>query len=184
MGRDGVNRYLKKMYDAKLIHIAAYSLNINGGQPAPRYSIGEAPDAVYVKSRAPKRHLIVGERLAAVEQCVRYHHSASEIAEKLGLTNARVRFYLQELRKLRPVYICAWRQLPAGIAPVYALGKKPDAPKPIRTRAMAYAETVERYKADPELNDKLERTKRLRAVRNRIEQTKKKPHNIFSALGL
>lgn len=184
MSRDGVNRHLKKMRNEGLIHIAAYSFNRKGGQPAPRYLAGEGQDAVYENTRTPNRHFIVTNRLLAVEQAIRYHHTTGEIAEKLGLTNTRARYYVAILRKTRPIYICGWRQLSAGIAPIYALGSKPDAAKPIRTRAMAYAEKIKRWSADPVLSEKLELQRKVRSVRNRVESTRKKPQSIFSALGL
>lgn len=184
LSRDNVNRYLKKLRAEKLVHIGAYRANHAGGQPTPLYRAGEGQDAVYVPTRANLRKLIVGDRLDAVKHLLRYKRTSADVGLLLGLTTGRARFYICELKNQGLVYISSWRSLPAGIAPVYALGNKPDAPKTIKTRAQTYAELMQRAEDDPELAEKIKRKYRLRQVKEKIAQINRNPQNIFSALGL
>jgi predicted transcriptional regulator len=174
LDRGTVNLYLKQMRADKQIHIAGHQYNPQGGRAAPRYFVGDKPDAVYVKTRAAKcggqvakrkRHLkkLIGERALSVSQLSRYMH----------LAQSQVRRYVRELRDAKEVHIGGWGQLNAGgFQPLYALGDRPDVPREKIPPAIRHKEYRDRHR------DAINARRRFR------DRLRANPNTWLSALGL
>jgi len=160
------------------IRIAEYRLQ-GQGKPAPLYGPGDGPDAVYEARRKPKLPDRVETRMGQlVEVLEQGACTAEQAALKMNLSIARAREYIRRLRAMRWAYIADWIA-PEGrgdLAPSYALGIRPDKPKPQQTRADRYR----KEKSDPE---RYRRSLTLRRHQYQIAKLKQKPNTIFGALG-
>lgn len=183
--RDGINLHLKAMKEAmpKLVHIASYDRNTQGGRPAPRYRPGDKKDAIYQASRTPTRHLKIDQNFAATKKALRTTSMTSaQLGEVLGVTANWARHFVARLREERQVYISGWIPLRAGIAPLYTLGNREDVPRPVCDKKKAYKRLKERRETDPAVREQYERDLKRRAIKSRIAKLKVKPPLWFAAL--
>lgn len=173
--------YLKRLRQDR-VSIYDFTIPTGKGREAPIFALGKFPDAVYEPTslRKPKS---AESRIVTQERRVIAALAVPMTAEQLGiavcLSTSRARIYVSRLRALKQAYIKAWAA-PKGqgdIAPIYALGKRGDAPKPRQSRASRYAAEMK----DP---DKRERRTSQRRTRHMLDKAAKKPQNPFSALGL
>jgi predicted ArsR family transcriptional regulator len=183
--KDAINLHLKVMKEAspRLVHIAGYLYNRDGGRPAPQYRPGDGKDAVYVKTRPilQGRNQVVEQTFRRVIDLLRRKPmTAKELGDALDLAPARARWYINELRTSTPkrVYISRFTPNFAGYpAPVYAVGDKPDVVYTPKTPKEVHQEAMR----DPDRRLRiLARTK----LRHFIESKRKKPNGIFGALGI
>lgn len=161
------------------MHIAAL-VPTGTGKPTPLYGPGDHPDAVYEPVRKPKLPDRVETRMGQlVELLEQGSCTAEQVALKMHLSISRAREYVRRLREMRWAYIADWIK-PQGrgdLAPSYALGMRPDKPKPRETRA-------ERWRKE---RGDAEKYRRILAQRRHLEhraKLRKKPNTIFGALGL
>lgn len=115
-------------------------------------------------------------KLMAVKQ-----RSAHELAEALHLEISGIHQYLKHMlaQTLRQIHVAAYKSNRGGRpTPLYALGDKPDAPKP---RTPTVAERMARRRATAELAEKINRQQRQHYM---LRQAKAKKNTIFGALGL
>lgn len=178
LSRDMILRHLAMLMAEvpRRLHVAGFETTI--ARPAPKYGPGDLPDAVYVPTRAPTRQNEVDEQTErAAAELKACPMTTSQLADKLGLSVSRTRFYVATLRADGKAYIKAWNAPPCGgdLAPVYGLGNRPDKPKARKTGAQRYRE----LKADPE---KHERNLAKRRVLYRIRKSTRAPQTWCSAL--
>jgi predicted ArsR family transcriptional regulator len=183
--RDAINLHLRVMKEVspRLVHIAGYVYNPDGGRPAPQYRPGDHKDAVYVRTR----HILQGrkevvdktfERVITLLQ--RKPMTAKELGDALDLAPARARWYINHLRTSEPkrVYIKRFSPNYAGYpAPVYAAGSRPDAVYTPKTPKELHQDAMR----DPERRERILARSKLRYF---IESKRKKPNGIFGALGI
>jgi predicted ArsR family transcriptional regulator len=183
--RDAINIHLKAMKTAtpRAVHISGLASCSRGGRPAPRYSPGDKPDAVYTSSRAPTRHLKIEQNFAATLKALRATSMTSaQLGEVLGVSANWARHFVAKLREEHRVYISGWIPMRAGIAPTYTLGDREDVPRPVCDKKAAYMRLKERRKTDPDAQERYERDLRRRAIKDRIAKLKTKPQPWFAAL--
>ena len=163
-----------KSQTPRMVRIAGYAPSPTRQRSAPMYGLGAHPDAVCVRTRAPKGRITVAERhaqiLALLEDRPR---TAKDVVHQMGLQRARI--YIFNLQAAGQVYIKGWKQGAAGgyPAPVYAVGDLPDLPRPAAsTQYEKNARHWARLKADPHRHGLLLQRNRMR----------KKPQTWLSAL--
>lgn len=133
-----VRRYLRGLLRARRVHVAGHLPT--GKRPHRMFKAGRAPNVVHAKG-APKS-TARADRIAAQQQEViallAMPQTGEQLTRKLGekyrnQVVARVR----KLREAKQAYIIGWEPPPTtgAPAPIYALGNKPDAPLPVRSRA-------------------------------------------------
>lgn len=173
MSRDNVSTYLVALKAEKRIHVDSYLCNPKGGRPAPRMKAGKLPDAVYVKTRAPKGN-VPAMRREQIKKALRNRMlSVLELAERLDLHPAYVRRKVRELRDAKQVRIAGFGQATeGGFLPLYGLGSEPDA-------VIQPADPLKRHKAYRERHKD-----RLNAKRRMRDRLRKRPNTWASALGL
>lgn len=152
--RDGVNIHVRQMMEVspRLIHISGWQRN-ERGRPSPIYSTGDLPDAVLVKSRTPKRHLIAGNQKQNILNLTRRSPmSAIEIGDAIGLSKAQAIKYINELRSNGKMCVKEWRPGTHGgyPTPLYGAGNSKDKPRPpAKTQAEKRKQFWKNLKADP-----------------------------------
>lgn len=182
MGHSVASMYLYRtrlMAQPKRIHVCAYIPN--GHKPSPVYAAGGRPDVEFVGGRKPRqpedrktkqrrrlREVLEGQAL-----------TADQVGLKMHLSTSRARIYISELRALGQAYIARWQHpgKQGDHAPVYALGNKPDAPKPRQSRAQRYKQEV----GTPERHDRLKSRRRLHYA---IAKARQEPASWLTALGV
>jgi hypothetical protein len=183
--RDGINVCLQKMKaeSPRLIHVSGYVYNPAGGRPAPQYRPGDLPDAVYRPSRASSRHAIVAEQTARAKSELKANPmTCVQLAQVMGLCAGRARLYIADLRANKQAYIKGWATQSAGTAPIYAIGNRPDAPKPVIDGKVRYARLKARHEKDDDAKEAYQRSQARRQLKNRIARMKFEPQTPFSAL--
>jgi predicted ArsR family transcriptional regulator len=183
--KDAINLHLRVMKEAspRLVHIAGYVYNPDGGRPAPQYRPGDHKDAVYVRTR----HILQGRKEVVdktiqrvIELLQRKPMTAKELGDTLDLAPARARWYINHLRTSEPkrVYVKRFSPNFAGYpAPVYAAGNKPDAVYTPKTPKQVHQDAMR----DPERRQRILARSKLRHF---IESKRKKPNGIFGELGI
>lgn len=119
------------------------------------------------------------QQVAAALKLLSTPMSAVELSLRMHRTAKVTRGYVCILRKAKKVRVASWRELgkQGDHTPIYGVGSKPDAPKPRKTKKQIWRETL----ANP---DKHEWQKSRKRALWRVAAARKKPQNIFSALGL
>lgn len=86
-----------------------------------------------------------------------------ELENVLKLSNAATAYAIQQLRLHKHIHICGYERQPEGLrggmAPIYKLGDKPDAPKP---KAYTRQEIDKRYREKHSLLISMRRYKNYR----------------------
>lgn len=187
LGRDGVQQHINRLLaeSPRAIHIYARLYNSIGGRPAPQYALGDKPDAPYYTTRTNMRQLIVGNTLHNIKVKLKQKpRTCMEMALEFKCSGSWMRTLLERLRP-DGLYIKGWQSLPAGMAPVYAIGKgKEDAPRPTYTPQERYARLKAKRQSDEEVGDSYQRTQKRRRLNEKIANTRKKPQGPFAALGI
>lgn len=180
---DSLYIYRNRLSSApKRIYVSGYS--DTGARPAPLYAAGDLPDVEYVPARKPKlaEDRKTKQRNRLLELLKNDGEQTAEQAGiRLSLSTSRARFYINELRtsSLKQAYIKRWQHpgKRGDLAPVYALGNRPDAPKPRTTRA-------QRYKQEKSDQDKYDHILDQRRTRYALKRASSKPRSWAYALGL
>lgn len=182
MSRASVAIYLKRLMDStpRHAHIERYELPTTG-RATPFYRLGNKPDAVFQPYyvRKPKQPDRKTARIMDILELLTVPHTVHEICAEITLTPSGVRRYLQELKADKRIYIKGWRHpgKRGDLAPIYALGNRPDAPKRGESRS-------ERYKREKADKDKYERILAKRRAADRAKAAASKPNTWLGALGL
>lgn len=185
LSRDGINIHLKLMKNAspRMVHVSGWLQCPKGGRPAPQYRPGDKPDAAYVTTRTPTRHLKIGQNFAIIKRELRCKSmTTAQLGEVLGITSNWARHFVAQLRAEKKVYIAGWKHLPAGIAPLYTLGNREDVPKPPCDKASAYQRLKEKRKSDPAAQERYERDLKRRRIQSRIVKLRNNPQTWFGVL--
>jgi predicted ArsR family transcriptional regulator len=177
-----VHNTVKRLMAApRQIHVCGWRRT--GGRAFRLFGLGDEPDVPFEPLRAvPKRKVDMREvSCKALIDALAQPQSIDELTEALRCSQAYVRKYLTILRAETPrrIYVKEWRR-PNGrgsLTQVFAAGSQLDAPRP----RMTTAERFQEIKANPEKHERLNKLRRLAALRRR---TRTKPQNVFSALGL
>lgn len=162
---------------------------VHGGCPAPIWTAGSKPDAEFVPLRSPSPKITSYQRQEQIIAILkRGPRTTAQLSEVMHIVRAKVNDHLRKLRVdgNKRIYIKHWNH-PALVArpgtggdwaPVYAIGDKPDAPKPKKETSK---DRHRRLMQDP-----VYREDRKKGARKRYQITKlrKKPQGIFAALGL
>lgn len=142
----GVSLYLKRMRAEGRLYVSGHipSLGAFAGCPAKIWSVGNRPDVEYVPLRRPTPKTSAQERRDTVLRLLAEQpRTVRALAAAMHIVYETAGRYVGQLRKQerRQVYIAKWSH-PREISPestkggdwtpVYAVGKKPDAPKPKR----------------------------------------------------
>lgn len=172
--------YLARLREDQRVFIESHISRCDGGRPAPLYRTGSEPDAVYVRKGKPRNKVPI-DRVAIGIERVRAALTEPRTAEEVGqlafMTAGHARHYIGLLRDAVGCYIKDWRHpgKRGDLAPVYALGKGKDKPKPRQSRAARWR----REKADRQAID-------ARNAKRRAEYATKKavskPNTWMSAL--
>jgi predicted ArsR family transcriptional regulator len=176
MSRDGIQLHLNAMKAEKprLAHVSGFQPG--RARPMPMYSPGDKKDAVYTKKRTPKRHLLVSEREATILKAIKEQPmTAGQLAEKLGLCVSYMRRYTARLHAEKKIHAADWLpNLHGGTrAAKYAIGDRPDAPKPEPLTAKQKNERRwATLKADPQRH----------GIYLQMRRVRKTPQTWFSAL--
>ncbi len=183
--------YLNRMRKAtpKLVYISGYVSNTGkyAGRPAPVYSAGSKPDVEFVPLNIRGTKTSAAERREQILALLTEKKMTTlQLAAKLHLCGAAVQQHLKHLRDDKKVYIAKYQhpkvKNPEGRgsswAPLYAVGSRKDAPRPKKETT---SERHARLRKDPEY---LAYVNKRRRLRHELAQIRKKPQNIFSALGL
>lgn len=180
--RDAINIHLKAMKEAspRQVYVASWVYNPKGGRPAPQYSAGNWPDAQFVSSRTPTRHLQTAKQKERIMRLLESKKmTILQLSAEMHLSHQWTRHLIAELRQANRVHIGAWQRQLAGIAPLYAIGDKRDMPKPQHTKT-EWQRLKARIKADPDAKERYEQSKKRRQLKARIERMK--PVTWFAAL--
>jgi hypothetical protein len=183
--RDGINIHLKAMKTAtpRVVHVASWVYSPQGGRPAPQYSPGDKPDAPYVATRAPTRHLQIDKQKASIERLLEAKAmTILQLAAALHLSHQWTRHLIAVMRAERRVRIGGWQRQTAGIAPLYAIGSRADAKKPVISSADAYKRRMERIKSDPDAKENYYAANKRRQMNTHIKRLTAKPQPWFAAL--
>jgi len=183
--RDGINIHLKALKEAtpRAVYVAGWVYNPKGGRPAPQYSPGDKPDAPYVASRAPTRHLQIDNQKAKIMRLLESKKmTILHLAAEMDLSHQWTRHLISDLRQDKHVHIGGWQRQTAGIAPLYAIGDKRDAKKPVITAAEAYKRRKARLKNDPDAKESHQAAQKRRQFRKHIKRLTSTPQTWFSAL--
>ena len=173
--------HLSRLREAKLVRIAGHRRQRNARE-IPLYGLGDAPDVKYVKGkdlglpgvfdiqRAKVRQAIIAQLTTAPA-------TAPELAVLLKLSNPTMRKYLPKMHAERSIYRAAWVAKDGGgvHVAVWAVGDKPDAPKPKVAKPRKLPNLPEEQAAI------LKRKREAKAI---VQAARARPQNIFSALGL
>lgn len=169
------------MTEPRQIHVCGYKRT--GGRAFRIFDLGDKPDVQF-----QPLHLISKPKVDMVEinckvliDALARPQTVEELTESCNCSAAYVRKYLAILMAETPrrVHIHEWRR-PDGrgpLAKVFAAGERRDAPCVSLTPSQRFQE----LKANPE---KHERALKLRVLAAARRRTRKKPQNVFSALGL
>lgn len=175
-------RYVKKLRRDKRIHVCDHIRT--GGNPHLVYALGNKPDVEIVPTKVrtakgPRRFdVMLGRAIGFLREKPR---TAAELAELMHVCKDHARRYLNHLLESNPrcVYLKEWR--PAlgrgNPAPVYALGNKPDVPKPKSSRH-------DRYQKEKRDRECYERILLKQRQRYKKQKDKSKPTSPFAALGI
>lgn len=187
MGRSGAAKYTARMHAAKpkRVHIVGHRAPATGGYPRPIFAAGDGRDAVYVARfpSAPKKTAVdrKGDAMGRIMKELEKGRTAQEIAKASFLAFSTVHKYMDEMHAAGwTIYVRTWRRTGElnQWAPVYAIGNKPDAPRPApKTRRDFYL--AER--ADP---NKVKKHAAGKQRSRMLQQLRAKPNTIFGALGL
>jgi hypothetical protein len=173
---------LCRLLDApRQVHVSGWKRT--GGKPFRQFALGDMPDVPFEPLHTitkPKQGMTDINCAVLVDALAR-PQSVADLVESCHCSAAYVHKYLAILMRETPrrIYIKEWRRPegPGGLAPVYAAGSKLDVVKPRITQADRFQE----LKADKERHERALKLRQLSAARRR---TRKKPQNVFSALGL
>jgi AraC-like DNA-binding protein len=163
------------------VHVCGWQRT--GGRAFRLFSLGDGADAPFYQKRAiPKQRTDMTEiNCKALITALTPPRSVDELTKVCHCSPAYVRKYLAILMAESPrrIYIHEWRRPdgPGPLAKVFAAGDKLDAPRLRLTTSARFQE----LKADKEKHERNLKLRRLSAARRR---TRKKPQNVFSALGL
>lgn len=183
--------YINRMRKAtpKQVYICRHKTNtgIHAGRPAPVFAAGGREDVEFVPLN------IRGTKISMAERCERVIElltakkmTTKKLAETMHLSDEAVRIYLKRLRREKKVYIAKYQNPrvtnPEGRgsswAPIFGAGSRPDAPAP---KKETYQQRHARLQKDPVY---IAAQNKRRRHRYELAQIRKKPQNIFSALGL
>lgn len=174
-----INIYTKLMMaEPRTLRIGDYDRSLIG-KPAPMYVAGAGPDAVFNPKRKDKLADRRQTQLARVLKALEIPCTALEVAVIISRAPSRAHAYIRDLRDDKKVYIADY-QKPDGRgarAPIYAVGDKRDKKLKRQTRA-------QRHKRDMADDDRRERIQTKRKTHDNLARLAKKPHGIFSALGV
>jgi hypothetical protein len=187
----GVALYLKRMRTAHQVYVCDHEKR--NGSPAKIWAAGNRPDAEYVPQSRPMPKTSAEERRAQVlELLAEKPRTIRELGPAMHLVSEAAGKYVRALRQPgnRQLHIAKWlhpREVdPTSTkggdwAPVYAVGAKPDAPKPEReTSRTRHA----RMQKDREYRRARNAARRLRYQQDKLikKHTKAGPHSWLSAL--
>lgn len=176
----GISTYTAKlMASPRRLYIADYQRSVRG-RPAPLYMAGDLPDAEFVRSRKTRLTVDrVTKRIEMIVAALTTPMTGKQLAKQVHLSTPRAVFYLSMLRAEKKVYIAGWEH-PGGrgdLAPIYALGNRRDAKKPVQTRKA-------RYKAEMKDEARRERIQALRKANTNIAAAVRVQSTWLSALGV
>lgn len=182
MGCTTANVYLyaQRLRAEKRIFIESYIARDDGGRPAPLFRAGNRPDAEYVRKTKPRNKVPIDRCAVGIER-VRAALDVPRTAEEVGnlafMTGGRARHYIGLIRAADDCYIKEWRHpgKRGDLAPVYALGKGKDKPKPRQSRADRW----KREKADRQAIDLRNAKRRANYA---VAKHSAKPNTWLSAL--
>lgn len=172
--------YLERLRADKRVFIESHIARTDGGRPAPLFRAGDKPDAEYIRKTKPRNKVPV-DRLAVGIERVRAALSEPRTAEEAGqlafMTAGRARHYIGLLRAADGCFIKDWRHpgKRGDLAPVYALGRGKDKPKPRQSRA-------DRWKREKGDVHKIDRRNAKRRAAYAASKATAKPNTWLSAL--
>lgn len=180
MCRDSAIIYTRRLRDCtpKRIYLSGW-LHAPKGKPAPLFTAGDLPDLEYVPTRKRKLHDRVQVQIKRITAALAKPKTAIQLAEAISRSLSRTHKYLTMLRDDRKVYIADWQHpgKRGDLAPIYALGKLPDVPKPQQSRADRYQKEI----SDPSRRFRMETARRAR-YRKAMGLPLPAPANPFAAL--
>lgn len=190
----GVALYLKRMHaEPRRTYVCGHEKAARTGLPANIWAAGSQPDIEYVPQSRPTPKTSAKERCTQVlELLAEKPRTTRELAPLMHIVYGAVIKYIRMLREPgnRQLYIAKWlhprevdpsRTSGGDWAPVYAVGTKPDAPKPARETSQA---RHARMQKDREFRRVRNQARRARYQRDKIVQQHLKagPRPWFAAL--
>mgnify|MGYP000318104059 CR=1 FL=1 len=127
---------------------------------------------------SPRAQKTIADMLRALGQ---RRMTREQLEAELHLSKASARRYLAHLQaEPRRVFVARWSRTGGNLAPVYALGSRKDAMRPVSpTRRERNVERWQEIKADPAKHHVVLRTARVAAA---IRRTRATPQTWMSAL--
>lgn len=105
-------------------------------------------------------------RKADIKKALRTPMTVENLSDVVFLTKRGTQKVIKRMREDGNVYIKSWQRTGGKLAPVYALGNKPDAPK---LEAMSGYERVKRSRTKESSEDRDFRLARQRALHRKIK---------------